>query len=88
MKSYSPDVIDAALESTLKMLARGKAVVWQGSRMYRTYKGICINGAIVGREVEAVFFWFQCYSPADPYLSGWGADEGSMELLRRFHDFY
>jgi len=82
-KDYAPDTIDAAIIATLKMLFRGKAVVWQGARMYTAGGTTCINGKPVGDMVSATFVWFTQYSTADPYKSHWGESSSSVEFLRR-----
>lgn len=82
-RDYPPDVIDMALVATLRMLNRGKAVVWQGARMYLTRQGACINGQIVGDAVDATLVWFEHYSRADPRKSNWGENQNTIAFLKR-----
>jgi hypothetical protein len=82
-RRYSPDAIDDALVSTILMVNQGKIVVWQGSRMYLTREGCCINSKVVGDVVDAVFLWFDRYSAADPYEGGWGSNPTGPDLLKR-----
>jgi hypothetical protein len=79
---FQPDVIDLAIVSTLRMLNRGKAVVWQGSRMYRTKEGTCIDGDLVGDVVDATLIWFVQHSKANPYKSTWGETAVGIQLLK------
>jgi hypothetical protein len=81
--AFPPEVIDMAIVATIRMLAKGQAVVWQGARMYGTRQGTCINGEIVGDVVDATFIWFERYSKADPYLGHWGETPVGVQLLKR-----
>lgn len=80
---FPPDVIDMALVATIRMLVRGKAVVWQGSRMYCTRQGTCLNGEVVGDVVDATLIWFERYSKADPRRSNWGENQNTIDFLKR-----
>jgi hypothetical protein len=80
---FPPHVIDMAIIATICMLVRGKAVVWQEARMYRTAQGTCINGEIVGDVVDATILWFERYSKANPRKSNWGETSLSIDFLRR-----
>lgn len=82
-RDYPPDIIDMAIVATLRMLNRGKAVVWQGARMYRTGQGTCVNGEVVGDAVDATLLWFERYSKADPRNSNWGENQNTIEFLKR-----
>jgi hypothetical protein len=80
---YLPDLIDIAMAATARMLLRGKVIVWQGSRMYRTSQGIVVNGVIIDNLVDAVLIWFEQNSPANPYESGWVLVPGRLDEIRR-----
>ena len=82
-RTYPPDLVDVALSATVRMLLRGKAVVWQGSRMYRTSQGIVLDGVLIDNLVDAVILWFDRNSPADPRGSGWFLEPGKLDELRR-----
>jgi len=82
-RDYPPNIIDVAVIATIQMLNRGKAVAWQGSRMYCTRRGTCLDGEIVGDAVDATFLWFERYSKANPYKSNWGENRNTIEFLKR-----
>lgn len=82
-REYPPDVIDAAVIGTLKMILRGKAVVWQDHRMYLSGGFACINGQAIGDAVDAVWVWFERYSIANPRMGHWYENASTVAFLKR-----
>lgn len=81
--NYDPDTIDVALALTLKMLARGKSIKYDGSVMYVSNGKTYINKESVGDVVDATFAWFKKYSKADPCKGNYGKSQSSIDFLKR-----
>jgi hypothetical protein len=82
-KDFPPDVIDMAVIATLKMLLRGKAVVWRDCCMDSMSGWTCINGQPVGDAVDGVLTWFDRYSTADPRGGNWFENANTIAFLKR-----
>jgi hypothetical protein len=70
-KFYPPHTIDLAIVGTLRMLDRGKVVVHNNAVMYVHSGVVYIGNEPMPNIVKAIFVWFDRYSSANPYKSGW-----------------
>lgn len=82
-KDYPPDVIDAAIIATIKMLTKGEVIIWNSSKMYMAGGVVCVDGVIVGDIIDATILWFTQHSPANPFKGNWCANQSSIEFLKR-----